>query len=166
MAGDSADDGTIARIGVIHNNITDVHSPQRTDGGSIGRPHTAREPQKDRRVGNLAHGDVRYRDVLDVRAIDGFESQAARAIEDHVRDRDVAEVALRFGADLDAAGWAVAIGSLRERALVRAVEQRSDIVTGNQAVDDGHVFGGAREAERVGALEHDGVVVGRVDARI
>ena len=51
-------------------------------------------------------------------------------------------------------------------ALVSAVQQRADVVAAHQAVGDGDVFGGARVAQRVAALEHDGVVVRRVDAAV
>ena len=135
-------------------------------GGAFGRPHTAAQPHEDRGVGNLAHRDIRNRDVFNVRAVHGFQGEAARAVEDHVRDRDIAEVSFRFRADLDAPGRAVAVGCLFDGALVSAVQERADIVPADQTVGDGDVFRRAREAQRVRTLEDDRVVVGRIDAAI
>ena len=92
--------------------------------------------------------------------------ESARTIEDAVRDGDVAKAAVRFGAELDPAGHAVAIGSQLLRRPVGAVEKRPDVVARDVAVGDGDVLGGARLAERVRALEHDRVVVRRVDGGV
>jgi hypothetical protein len=90
----------------------------------------------------FAHGDVGNGDIFDVGPVDAFEREAAGAVEDDVRDGDVAEVAFGFGADLDAARGAVAVGRLLHGAFVGGVEQRADVETADQAVGDGDVLAG------------------------
>src|ERR1019366_5480082 len=79
---------------------------------------------------------------------------------------DFLEIAFGLGADLDAAGGAVAVRRLLDGPLVCAIQQRADFVAAHQAIGDGHVLGGAREPEAVAALQDDGVVVGCVDAGV
>ena len=83
----------------------------------------AAQPKEDGGVGDIAHRDVGDRDVLDVRAVHGFQREPARAVEDDVGDRDIAEIAFGFGADFDAPGGAVAVGRLFDGPFVSAVQQ-------------------------------------------
>jgi hypothetical protein len=152
VARNAAENGTVAGIGIVGHDVRDVHPADGTHRSSFGRAHPVAEPQEDGRIGNFPHGDVGYRDVFDMRAIDGFESQTAGAVEDHVGDDDVTEIAFRFRADLDAPGGAVAVGRLFERSLVSAVHQRADVETADQTVGDGDILRGARQSQRVGAL--------------
>src|SRR6266508_6394367 len=87
-------------------------------------------------------------------------------IEDDVSDRNVLEAAVRLCTQLDAAGRAVTIRGLLNVAFVSAVQERSDVITTDEAVRDGDVLRCARETESIGTLKHDRIVVRRVDAAI
>ena len=89
----AADDRPVARIGIVHHHVGDAHAADGADGRAFGRAHAAAEADEDRRVRNLAHGDVGDGDVFDVRAVHGLQRQPARAVEDDVGDGDVAEIA-------------------------------------------------------------------------
>ena len=156
----------IARIGVVHGDVADRHAAQLADRRAGGTAHAAGEAQEDRRVGDLAHRDVRDRHVLEQPAVHRLEREAARAVEHDVRDRDVPEPAVRLGAELDASRRAVAVGRRGRRAPVRAVEHRAHVEAAHDAVRDRDVLRGARLAEREGALEHDRVVVRRVHVHV
>src|SRR5205807_2530665 len=83
-----------------------------------------------------------------------------------VGDGDVPEAAVRFGAALDATGDMILVGSQLLRASEGAVEKSAEIVAGDLAVCDRHVFRRARGAERVGAFETNAIVIGRVYAGV
>src|ERR1035437_6177889 len=162
----AAENRTVPWIGVVHHDVRDVHPADRPDRGAFRRPHPAAQPQEDRGIGNFPPGDVRNRDVFDVRAIHALERETARAVEDYVRDRNVPEIAFRFRTDLDAPGGAVAVGGLFDGPLITAVHQGADVVAAHQTIGDGDVLRRARESQRVRALQDDGVIVGRIDAAI
>src|SRR6266545_1052553 len=87
-------------------------------------------------------------------------------IEDDVSDRNVLEAAVRLCTQLDAAGRAVTIRGLLNVAFVSAVQERSDVITTDETVRDGDVLRSARETESIRTLQHDRIVVRRVDAAV
>src|SRR5208282_2178621 len=163
VAGNAAKDRAQLRIGIRADQIADQHAAQRTDRHASGTAHAAAEAQEDGCRGNVAHGDVGDGDVFQQRAVDGFESESLTGFEDAVGNCDVLEGAVRFGAELDAAGAGVAGIEASEC----AVEQRARFVdAGHVAVGDGDVFRGAGVTEGKGTLGADGVVPRRIDAAV
>ena len=69
--------------------------------------------------------DVGQHDVLQLGAVDRFEREAARAVEDHVTDGDGVEAGGALGAELDARGGAVAVGGDSFCVRVHAVDAPS-----------------------------------------
>src|SRR4029079_12972010 len=160
------DDGGESGLDVVGDEVADGHAAQGARRGTTGAAPAVADPEEKGRGRDVAHGDVADRDVLDVAAVHRLQGQAARAVEHAVGDRDVLEAAVRLRAELDAAGHAVAIRRLLLRAPVGPAEEGPEVVARDLAVRDGDVFGRAPVAESVGALQHDGDVVGRVDAGV
>src|SRR6202044_3693215 len=98
----AADDGGVARVRAVNNNIVDVDAANGANCHAFRRAHTAADTEEKGRVGDVSHGDVGDGDVLNDGAIHRFEREAARPVKDHVRDGDVAEIAFGFSADFDA----------------------------------------------------------------
>jgi hypothetical protein len=146
--------------------VADLHAADGADGCALGAAGAVAEEDEDRGVGDIAQGEVGGDDILDDGAVDGLEGEAAGAVEGAVGDGDVAEVAVGLGADLDAAGGAVAVGRVGDGAAEGAVEERADVVAADGAVGDGDVLAGAQGTEGVAGLEDDGVVVGGVDGAV
>ena len=123
------------------------------------------QADEDRRVDDVAHGNVVDRDILDVAAVHALHGQAAAVVEDAIGDGDVLEAAVGFGAELDAAGPPARQPAAS--ALEGAVQQCSlDIAAGHVTVGDGDVFRRAQTAEGVAALQADAVIPGRIHAAI
>jgi hypothetical protein len=166
VTGDAGDDGCVTRVRIGNNHVADAHAPDGTGGHALRRAQATAQAEEKRRIRDVPHGDIRDDNVLDKCAIHGFECEAARPVEDDIRDGDVAEIAFRFRPDLDAAGGSVAVGRGLDGPLVSGIEQRADFVSADEAVGDRYILRGAREAERVRSFEGDRIVVGGVDARI
>ena len=149
----------IPRVDAGGHDVADGDPPHPARRRVARRAPAVADPQEERRRRHVAHREVRDRHVLDVAAVHRLEGEAARAVEDAVGDGDVAEAAARLGAELDAAGRAVAVGRPLLRAAERAVEEGPEVVAAHLAVRDRHVLRGPRHAEGVRALEHDRVVV-------
>src|SRR5215470_2337190 len=111
MTRNTGDDRTELRQRTGTHNITDEDALQTPGGRSFRTPHARTEPQKQRRVADVAHGDIAKRDVLDDCAVHSLKREAAAAFEDAVRDRDVLEAAVRLGAEFDASGGVLEIVS-------------------------------------------------------
>ena len=150
-------------------NLHDVAilGPGRIWGKGLSRGHDdadlpRAEAQIKRRVAQVAHGDAGERDVLDHTAVDGFECEAAAALEHAVADGDVPEAAVGFRAAFDASGPVPDIvRKLRPEALEATVQQCAHlVVAGDVAIADRHVFGDPGRAEREGAFGADRVVPG------
>src|SRR5206468_1285656 len=73
VARNAAQDGAVARIGVVNNDVGDIDAVDATDLDAFGCAHAAAEARKNGGVGDLTHGDVRDGDVLDAGAVHGFE---------------------------------------------------------------------------------------------
>ena len=86
------------------------------------------------------------------------------AVEGAIGYHDIANVAAGLCADLNAADASGPIASsAEEQGAIRVVEDGPYGIAGSDgAVGDGYLFGGADDAEAVGALEDDGVVEGGV----
>ncbi len=64
---------------------------QRADRHSVRCAHAGAQANVNRRIGDIAHGDVADADVREFGAIHGLEREAAGVVKDAVGDRDVAE---------------------------------------------------------------------------
>src|SRR5215475_4344197 len=162
----AADDRSELRFGVRNDNVADVDAANCADRRLFRGSHPAAEAQENRRGRHVTHSEVRGVDVFDNSAVNSFDGEAAAMVEGAIRDRDIFEAPIRFSAEFDATGWAVAVRRLQLCAFKRAVEKRSHIVAGDLAVDDGHIFRSARIPEGEGTLQTDAVVTGRIDAAI
>ena len=103
MAGNAADDGRQLR-GIVAGDIADEDALELAHWACLGSAHAS--PRR-RNSGEV----VTPRMVMPVkvmsshmRAVHGFKCQSVAVFEDAVRDGDVAEAAIGFGAALDAAG--------------------------------------------------------------
>ena len=126
--------------------------------------HAPAETEKERDIDRIAHGDVADGHVFEQSAIDRLERDAATRIGNTIRDGNVAETAVGFCAELDAAVSGRFFGG---DGLVSVVEQRAFFVaSGNVTIRDGHVIRRARVPEAEGTFQADAIVPGRVDAAI
>ena len=153
----------VPRVDAGGDDVADDDAPHPARGRVAGRAPAVADPQEERRRGHVAHREVRDGHVLDVASVHRLQGEAARAVEDAVGDGDVPEAAARLGAELDAAGRAVAVGRPLLRPAEGAREERAEVVAADLAVRDRHVLGGPRHAEGVRALQDDRIVVRRVD---
>src|SRR5215469_14581013 len=127
MAGNAGYDRPVPRIGIVGGHVADADPLHGTNCRPFRRAQAASQADEDGGVRYVAHGYVRNRYILDVGAVHALEREAARGIEDDVRDRDVAEIALRLRSDLDPPSWAIAIGRALHGALVRSIQQRANL---------------------------------------
>src|SRR5689334_16478240 len=84
------------------NDVADADPADRTNRRSLGCAHSRSKTNEDWCPDNIAHGNVRYRNVLDNGSVDGHDRQAETPIEDTVRDRNILEPPVRFCPKLDA----------------------------------------------------------------
>src|SRR5262249_20234398 len=115
--------------------------------------HAGAQPEEQRGL-DIAHRDIADRYVFERGTVDGFEREAAAAVEDDVGDRDVLESAIRFGAELYPATAPESV------TLERAVDQRAEVVAADHAIVDRDVLRRPKLVERVRTLQHDRVVTG------
>src|SRR5262249_30195635 len=70
MARDSTNDRAILSVGVISGQIADGEPPDRSNSrGFLGASRAIAEPDEDRWIHDVAHGDVVDRDILEDAAI-------------------------------------------------------------------------------------------------
>src|SRR6266496_702996 len=141
--------------------VADVYSPQYSDGHACRSAHARSQTDEDRRFFDIAHSEIGNRDVFDDPAIHGLNRQAAASIENAIRNRNVLEAAIGLGTKFDSSG--ARYRYVGRKALVARVEDRAFFETaGHDAVCDRNHFGGARIPQRVGTLEANAIVPGRV----
>ncbi len=162
----AGDRGGVVGQDVPGGEIAHLDPPDRAAPRAVRPAPAVAQAQEQRGGRDLAHDDVADRHVLDHPAIDGLQRQAARTVEDAVADGDVAKAAVGLRADLDAAGNPVLVGRQLLGAAQRAVQHRAEVVAADLAAADLHPLGGARDAQGQRALQHDGVVIGRVDLAV
>src|SRR5205085_1211125 len=110
MAIDPHDQRAIIAKDTPGRNIADMDTTQSTGRRPFRSAQAGAQTQKDRCCRDVAHRQVADGHVLDNTAVNCFDCQAARAFESAVLDADTTEIAARFGAELDAASDAVAVG--------------------------------------------------------
>src|SRR5437763_4350206 len=113
VSGDAADDGTVARVCVVGDDVAYLDAAERAHRRRLYGPARASAEAEEEGDGHVSHRDVRDGHVFEERAVNGFEREAARVVEDAVGDGDVLEAAVRLGYVLDAARGAyehVALG--------------------------------------------------------
>src|ERR1700683_4418566 len=93
------------RIGA--DDVADQNPAQRANRHARRTAHPAAQSHEDWSRNNLAHGDIRDRDVFQHPAIHGFQRQSLAALEDAVRNRNVLETAVRLSAEFDSTGEVV-----------------------------------------------------------
>src|SRR5258708_5967092 len=79
----------------------------RTDLGSFRTAEARPEPNEDRRVYDVAHGEIRDCDVLHERTVDGLKRETTAIFKYTIGNSDVAKSTIGFGAALDATGGPV-----------------------------------------------------------
>ncbi len=164
-----------AGVGVVADDIADGNSAKCADRNARRAAHAGAQPQKQRSVGAVAHGDAGKGNGFDHCAIGAFNGEAFAAIEDAIRDGNVLEAAVGLGSQLDASVEFLRkiwfdfglLGLVRWPSLPGSVEHGADkIRAGDIAVGDGHIFRGARITQSERAFGADGIVPGRIDAAI
>src|SRR5712691_3414119 len=130
-----------------------------------GTAHATTEPQKEGRVGDVAHGDVGDGNVFEQSTINCLQRQAATIVKDAIRNHDVLEPAVGLGAKLDSAGRTADIVSVVV-SLERPIKKRAFVIAADLTVGDGDVLGRARITKRERALRANSIVKGRVDCAI
>ena len=68
----------------VAGHIADQHAFQPAHSSPLRTAHASAQPQKQRRIADVAHGDADECNVLGNSAIDGFKREAATALEDTV----------------------------------------------------------------------------------
>src|ERR1035438_2186081 len=165
MTRNPADDGAEPGDGIGTDQVADDDSLEGAHGSARRPAHAAAQAQEDRRAHDIAHRDVRDGYVFQQRAIHGFQGESLTPLENAVRDGDVTEAAIRFGAEFDSPGMGNA--HIRAKSLVSAIEQRALFkAAANIAVSDGDKLGGFGRAKSVATLQADTVIPGRVDIEI
>src|ERR1019366_6864161 len=145
--------------------VADDHPLQGSHRRVIGTAHAVAQPQEDRRTDDIAHRNVGDGDVFEDGPVHRLQRQPLAAFEDAIGNRDVAEPAVGFGAELDAAG--VGNADLWPELLVSAVQHRPFFpAAADVAVGDGDVLGLLGAAQCVIGLQTNAVVPGRVHVAI
>src|SRR5262245_56284324 len=82
MARDTADDRSILHVGVVNRDVADVEPAELPDSrGFLWTARSIPEPNEDRRIHDVAHRDVRDRDILEGPAVHFFKRESARVVE-------------------------------------------------------------------------------------
>src|SRR5262245_9063019 len=104
MSRNTADDRGHMVQGPVAADTADQHALERTDPNAHGAAQARSEPQEQRRVSDVAHGNPCHGDVLQDATIDRRERDAAAALEHAISNSDAPKPAVRFRAALDATG--------------------------------------------------------------
>src|SRR5262245_25496391 len=94
VTGDAADNGGVARVDIIGNDIADMYASQLAHGGTCRSAHAAAQSQEERGGHDVAHGDVGDGDVFENGAVNGFQRQPATMVEQDIRDGYVFKAAV------------------------------------------------------------------------
>src|SRR5207244_13477101 len=148
MTGNAADNRSVCRFGVIHDDIAESHAPQRANWRRCGPTHATAKPEKERRVRYVAHRDVVDRHIFEQAAVNCLQRQAATVIKHAIRDRDVLKASVGFGAELYAPSRAERSILISEIALESSVRERPFIVTADLTIGDRHILRRPRIAQR------------------
>ena len=163
MAGQARQRGGEAMVDAARVHFADFDVADRADAGAVGPAPPIAQAQEEGRGGHVAQGEPSRDDMVHHPAIHRFEREAPAVRKAAILDPHIAIAAIAFGAELDPAGDAVLVGRELLRHATGAVEHRSHVVAGQVAVADQDIFRRDCAAERMAALDHDGVVIGRID---
>src|SRR5690348_14563685 len=104
VAGNTADDGSEPRIGVVADDVAQNNSPHLPHRPSLRPAHPAAQAQKYGRLKDVAHGDAAENNFLQQGAVHALQGNAIAAFKNAVGNGDVFEAAVRFGAEFNASG--------------------------------------------------------------
>src|SRR4030095_11293404 len=92
--------------------IRDIDSAQLPGYCTFRRAQAASQPEEDRRILDVAHGDVGDGHIDQQPAIHCYHANPTGVVDHDVGDCDVLEPAVGFGAEFDPARWTITIRSL------------------------------------------------------
>src|SRR5258705_2725936 len=167
MAGYTTDDGSVLRICVVDDNVTNDNTSQGAYCGCLLWSAPAKsQPQEDRRVAYVAHRDVIDRHVFHRRAINSLERESAAVFKNAISDCYVLKATIRLGAEFDPARRTESAILIFEVALISAIQKCTFVVTTHLAISDRNVLSSACITKRKRTLRADAVVKGRVNTTI